>query len=145
VLYTPSGDGNHADRASGLDFRGTGGYIVAAPSRTDQGDYQWEFADPNARSRPFNWPAAMEHLHGPPPRPEHKIASTGDNIGGLVGFLSIAQPGERNHSLYWAACRAAENGLPTDELLAAAIQIGLPEREAARTIQSAENSIGVPA
>jgi hypothetical protein len=140
LLYMPSGEG----RASGLDFRGAGSYIAAAPSRTEHGTYQWEFCDPDARGRPFNWSAAMEHLHGPAPRPEHKVASTSGDIGGLVGFLSLAQPGERNHSLYWTACRAAEKGLPTDELLTTAIQIGLPEREAARTIQSAHKTAGQP-
>jgi Bifunctional DNA primase/polymerase, N-terminal len=156
ILFTPSGDGNHSDRASGLDFRGLGGYIVGSPSHTieilkpngeidqHEGAYQWEFADPAARDRPFKWSAAMEHLHGPKPRPEHRTAPSGGDIGGLVGFLANAQPGERNNALFWAANRAAENGLPTDELLATAVSIGLSEQEAARTIQSAHKT-GLPA
>jgi hypothetical protein len=60
-----------------------------------------QFADPRARDRPFNWSAAMKHLHGPKPRPEHRTEPSGD-IGGLVGFLANAQPGERNNSLFWA-------------------------------------------
>jgi hypothetical protein len=147
LLYVPSGDGGHVDHASGLDFRGAGTYIAAAPSVTNDGIYQWEFADPEARSVPFNWPAAMEHIHGPKPKPEHRVSTNGDigNVSGLVGFLGGAQPGERNTKLFWAALRATEKGLPTDELLTTAIQIGLPEREAARTIKSAEDTAGVPA
>src|SRR5215211_1232574 len=141
ILFTPSGDGNHGDGASGLDFRGLGGYIVGAPSRTDQGSYQWEFADPDARDRPFNWSAAMEHLHGPPPRPEHRITFGGGDIGGLVAFVAEAAPDshERNTRLYWSACRAHEQGLSTDELLAAAVAGGLPASEAGNTIASARH------
>jgi hypothetical protein len=86
----------------------------------------------------------MEHLHGPKPRPEHRAEPSGGDIRGLVGFLGSAQSGERNNALFWAANRAAEKGLPTDELLTTAIQIGLPEREAARTIQSAHKTAGPP-
>lgn len=140
VLYAPSGDGNHADSASGLDFRGLGGYIVAAPSITQHGRYAWQFTDPDARGRPFDWQAAMEHLHGPAPRPEHRVQSMGD-AGGLVGFLAHTGPGGRNTALHWAACRAHEQGLPTEDLLTAAVAVGLPEAEASRTIDSASRTI----
>jgi hypothetical protein len=136
ILFAPSGDGNHADRASGLDFRGVGGYIVAAPSRTEDGVYRWEFSVPDARGRTFDWGAAMECLYGSPPKPEHRVQNSGE-LGGLVGFVESAEPGGRNIALFWAACRAYEQGLSTDELLAAAVARGLPEREAARTVASA--------
>jgi Bifunctional DNA primase/polymerase, N-terminal len=144
VLYTPSSDGNHVDKPSGLDFRGLGGYIVAAPSRTKDGAYQWEFCDPQARGLPFNWQAAMEHLYGAKPKPEHRTAHS-SGIGGLVGFVQKSEPGGRNDALHWAACRAHEKNLPTDELLAAAVARGLPEQEATNTIQSARKTVGLPA
>jgi hypothetical protein len=140
ILFVPSGDGNHGNKASGLDFRGIGGYIAAPPSVTPQGVYQWEFADPDARGRAFNWQAAMEHLWGPAPRPEHRPTSEPSDIGGLAAFVQAAAQGERNNALYWAACRAHEDGLPIDQLQAAAEAAGLPAAEAARTIASARHA-----
>ncbi|WP_269939049.1 bifunctional DNA primase/polymerase [Arthrobacter sp. HY1533] len=40
--YTPSGDGNTTALAPGIDYRGMGGYVLAAPSRlADGGVYRW--------------------------------------------------------------------------------------------------------
>lgn len=40
--YAPSGDGNTTALASGVDYRGLGGYVLAAPSRlVDGGVYRW--------------------------------------------------------------------------------------------------------
>jgi hypothetical protein len=84
----------------------------------------------------------MEHIHGPKPRPEHRAWTQGDgDIGGLVGFLASAQPGQRNASPFWTACQAHEKGLPTDELLTTAVQIGLSEYEAKATIKSASETV----
>jgi len=51
--------------------------------------------------------------------------------------------GNRNKSLFWAACRAAENGLMNQSaqlaLVDAADKAGLPGKEAAKTIKSAVN------
>lgn len=37
----PTGAGNKAGMAPGVDYRGLGGYVVAPPSRTDIGAYTW--------------------------------------------------------------------------------------------------------
>ena len=49
---------------------------------------------PRRPRRPFNWQAAMEHLHGPKAKPEHRAEPNDGDIGGLVGFLSTAQTGD---------------------------------------------------
>lgn len=42
IYYTPSGDGNTTALAPGVDYRGLGGYVLAAPSRlADGGMYRW--------------------------------------------------------------------------------------------------------
>jgi hypothetical protein len=149
VLFAPSGGGNHASAKTGLDFRGRGGYIVGAPSRIDArepghpwGSYSWDFAMGGRYGATFDWDGAMAYLdperYGTRPTPA--AVATGENRGaldGLVRFVAAAGQGERNHSLYWAAARAHEKGLPTEPLLAAARSIGLSEKEATQTIASA--------
>ncbi len=66
---------------------------------------------------------------------------------GLVAFVLDSRPGDRNNRLFWAACRAAEDaqdGRPDacGELLGAAVEAGLDEREALATIRSAYNRTG---
>ncbi|WP_211362601.1 primase alpha helix C-terminal domain-containing protein, partial [Streptomyces chryseus] len=58
----------------------------------------------------------------------------------LVQFVRAAHEGQRNTRLFWAACRAYENGIGdslADALTTAAVAAGLPEREARATIASA--------
>lgn len=37
----PTGDGNRANLLPKVDYRGLGGYVIAAPSRTPDGVYRW--------------------------------------------------------------------------------------------------------
>lgn len=49
----------------------------------------------------------------------------------------------RDNALFWAACRAAETpDLDPAPLIAAAVQVGLTEREARRTVRSAYQRVG---
>lgn len=41
LYVTASGRGNKAGLRPGIDYRGVGGYVVAPPSRTEQGTYTW--------------------------------------------------------------------------------------------------------
>ncbi|MGW0293293.1 bifunctional DNA primase/polymerase [Streptomyces tuirus] len=69
------------------------------------------------------------------------------SVRGLVAFVLDSRPGARNNRLFWAACRAAEDGREDaqDALLSAALQAGLDEREALATIRSAYNRTGATA
>ncbi|MDW8808388.1 primase alpha helix C-terminal domain-containing protein, partial [Streptomyces scabiei] len=65
---------------------------------------------------------------------------------GLVHFVLTAQEGQRNTRLFWAACRAYENGLGpdlTNALVEAAVRTGLTEREARSTVASAARMSGL--
>ena len=60
---------------------------------------------------------------------------------GLIRFLAGAEPGDRNHALYWTACRALENGLDIEnELEQTAISIGLTPNETRNSLNSARNT-----
>lgn len=41
LYLPPSGRGNHAGMLPGVDYRGLGGYVVAPPSRTEVGTWEW--------------------------------------------------------------------------------------------------------
>jgi hypothetical protein len=150
--------GNTAGRLSGVagalpgvDLRGDGGYVVAAPSRHASGrTYRWA-------SDPAFEPAATPAWLRPPPavpvsmgRPGWSVRLAGGSRYGLAalrretGDVRRAVVGERNNRLNRAAFSlgmlAAGGELDEqwveDQLLAAALAAGLPEREARASITS---------
>ena len=62
---------------------------------------------------------------------------TEQGIEGLAGFVKGLQPGERNKGLFWAACRAAADGLAMAPLVTAAEESGLSRDEAEHAAASA--------
>ncbi|MGW2826090.1 bifunctional DNA primase/polymerase [Streptomyces sp. NPDC001443] len=132
---------NSAGRlAPGIDIRGAGGYLVGPGSRTAHGVYG--IAPGCARLAPALCPPALLRLLLPPPRTHHPTtsAATDDHGQGLVQFVLAAHEGQRNTRLFWAACRAYENGIGpalVAPLVDAAVATGLTEREARATITSA--------
>ncbi|MGW1029231.1 bifunctional DNA primase/polymerase [Streptomyces sp. NPDC002577] len=136
---------NSAGRlAPGIDIRGAGGYLVGPGSRTDHGVYST--APGTAHLAPAPCPPALLRLITPPPRPHHPTPpSTGQHGQGLVQFVLAAHEGQRNTRLFWAACRAYENGIGEElatPLVEAAIRTGLTEREARATLASAARLTG---
>jgi hypothetical protein len=158
LLYAPTGFGNRTGILPGLDWRGQGGLIVVAPSRHPSGGrYRWQ--------RPLEWelplvPAPLRRLLTPvparPASPSPAPVLAGRAEGWAEGALrreraavAAARPGNgartgRNHTLNRAAFRLGQlvaAGLlnqeaVTVELLAAAGECGLGEREARATISS---------
>jgi hypothetical protein len=126
-----------------VDVKTVRGYVVAPPSlHASGGRYEWQVVMPPARA-----PHWVRHLLDPPPLPplHHRSPSTGggDRDAGLIRTVAAAPEGSRNRVLYWATCRAHERGSAPallGELLAAAMDAGLPESEARQTIQSAARS-----
>ncbi|MFF3243231.1 bifunctional DNA primase/polymerase [Streptomyces sp. NPDC002870] len=134
---------NSASRlAAGIDVRGAGGYLVGPGSVSAHGAYR--LAPGTAELSPAPCPRALLRLITPPARPHHPThaASSRPPQGqGLVQFVLAAHEGQRNTRLFWAACRAYENGFGddlADALTEAAIRAGLTEREARATIASAD-------
>ncbi|MFD8521022.1 bifunctional DNA primase/polymerase [Streptomyces capillispiralis] len=139
----------------GIDVRGTGGYVVGPGSTGRTGEYTFHpklgYVDP----QPV--PEALLKLMLPPApvvRPQRRVIPTsGDAAGraleGLVRVVLTAPPKTRNSRLYWAARKAwahvADGHLAAGdveaELIGAAIQVGLSDGEARRTVASASRGV----
>ncbi|WP_338671626.1 bifunctional DNA primase/polymerase [Streptomyces sp. SCSIO 30461] len=138
---------NSAGRlAPGIDIRGSGGYLVGPGSVSAHGAYR--FAPGTPWPAPAPCPRALLRLlaasvHRPGRRPPGAVPPGSDRPPrgeGLVQFVGAAHEGQRNTRLFWAACRAYENGIGddlADALVGAAVRAGLSEREARATIASA--------
>lgn len=141
----------------GLDIRGTGGYLVGPGSVGRAGEYTFHPKIGYVEPQPV--PEALLQLMLPPApvvRPQRHSRPTEGGAGaraldGLLRVVLSALQGERNSKLYWAATRAwahvADGHLAAGdveaELIGAALQIGLGEAEARRTIASAERGARV--
>ena len=155
-LYYPAEPGrpqrSWAEPHAHVDFRGTGGYVLVPPSRvvTSDGERRgYQLIATGNNPRPVDAAALRDLLRPPPrqPRPARTAAaSSGLDGQRLAGWLASRDEGNRNHALFWAACRYAEQHLPEDlahQLLGvAAQQAGLPEREVMATIRSAYRTAG---
>jgi hypothetical protein len=132
------------DLPAGIDVRGVGGFVVAPGSAWK--NYVW-------RTRP-KCPQLIDVYPDVPPPPDWLLrvvrprqqannrSACNSSNGGLRALcvrVLNAREGERNNILFWAACRAREEGgsdFAQDMLLEAARRVGLPEKEAKRTITS---------
>lgn len=127
----------------GVDVKTHTGYLVMPPSvhPTTGGHYliaHW--------CTPVELPTWLRaHIYKPVPKPvqAHWVSPEGAPRAGLVATVEQAGEGQRNKVLYWAACRALEDGLDlTAELTCAAESIGLSNGEIQRTLSSAANTVG---
>ena len=123
-----------------LDFKAAGGYVLAPPSVVDGRPY--ELLDRRQSVASIDWQAVRRLLDPPRPvRPSgHVRPGPGAGTDALAAWVARRTKGNRNCGLYWAACRLAEAGrLDADagQLIDAAVQAGLDENEARRTVASA--------
>lgn len=147
---------NSAGRvAPGIDVRSAGGFLVGPGSRGKKGVYRLVGDPDDFTVAPM--PAALLRLvtavKEQPRRVRAFRAPIGPGAGGtaLVGLVRLvldAGEGQRNDKLYWAAARAYEHaaagrldeGAAERALIRAAVETGLPESEAQRTVASARGT-----
>lgn len=123
--------GQLAGRDSGLDVKTNRGYLVLPPSVTSA-PYEWLEVGHVAPA-----PAWMVDALTVAPS---TLGGLGGGISGLIRTVALAEEGNRNGALYWAAVRCVEAGTDPAVLVPAAQRAGLPMREIDRTIQSARRA-----
>ena len=140
------GIGNTAKRiAQGIDTRGQGGYIVWWPAEgfevRDAPLAQWpDWLAPAEPPRPMPYIKAWPRLAG-----TAYSMSVENKLRGLARYVAGSPSGQRNATVYWAACRMAElmnvgavdPAFARDVLIEAAALSGLTQTEARRTVESA--------
>lgn len=130
-----------------VDFRGDGGYVIAPPSRiaVDGATRSYDvIAVATHVPKPVDGGELRRFLEPPrpaPQRPPASMAATGCRPEALARTVALTPEGGRNHALFWASCRMAENGLSHADamnwLMPAAQYAGLPDREIETTVNSA--------
>jgi hypothetical protein len=124
-----------------LDFRATGGYIVAPPSQVGGKPYL-VISRPGGHGT-LDWSAVTALLE---PQRQHEHAAPGHaadrRLEQLARWVARQSEGNRNGGLYWAANRALDANPAADlsPLAAAARQAGLTEPEITRTLDSARRT-----
>ena len=143
---TPQGNGKLPRHH--IDYRSTGGYVLAPPSQVAGRPY--EVIGRQGVVSVFDWLAARDLLDPPELRPPRQLSASGrhGDIEQLAAWVARQPHGNRNDGLYWATSRAAEQGLldpaAVEQLVDAAVHSGLRggEREARATIASAMRGRG---
>jgi len=127
-----------------LDFKAQGGYVLVPPSQV--GGRLYEVVDQRPPTgATLDWEACKRLLQPrrAPAVSPNQARSRPRKIGHLPDLIAREGTGNRNKLLYWAAMRAAEAGdeQVLIELVGAAVQAGLPEAEAYRTVASAARRV----
>jgi hypothetical protein len=141
--------------APGIDIRGTRGYLVGPGSAGKGGTYTVHPSVTEPTVHPI--PEQLLTLLMPPTVPKFRQLLTrrvpsprGNVLDGLVRFVAQSAEGTRNDRLFWAAARAWEHvrdghlaaGEVGGALVPAAVGVGLGERDAERTVDSARKEVG---
>jgi hypothetical protein len=143
--YPGTAQRNGSIRNQHLDFRGDGGYVLLPPSLGQTKTYSRRYTVLRNRpgpGRPLHWAAVISLLEIPLPARPPRPSTTRDPVEWLAAHVARQVEGNRDNALFWAACRAAEiPAADTEPLIAAAVQAGLPEQQARRTVRSAHERV----
>lgn len=144
-FLNPGGPLSSVKLPDGIDVKTERGYCVMPPSLHPATGlaYRWE------HHPPAHLPAQLLRVLRPdpprPPKPRAPGRPLATRALHLVAYVQDAPEGTRNDRLFWAVCQAARDGhdaTVVDLLEGAAIVAGLSEREARRTIASAQRTAG---
>ena len=144
AYYTGTGQRSATIASQHLDFRATGGYVVAPHSTVGGRPYVVVQRTPSTATVDFG---AIRQLVDPQPErpawqpPPQLRDGAQQNLDHLIRAMGARREGDyRNAYLFWAANRVLDHHQPgrLDELAAAAVASGLPRREVDRTIRSAQ-------
>lgn len=145
----PGGQLTSTGLPAGIDLK-KNGYMVMPPSIHPDTGHPYTWQEP-IDTPPAMMPHALRALLTPKPRPKLRLLPGGAaNSTGLVRVVANATEGGkgksgRNDALFWAACRAAEDGTfdqVRGQLREAALSTGLTPREVDRTLDSAATRQG---
>lgn len=130
--------------AAHVDFRSSGGYVVAPPSQV--GGRPYVVVEHQASADTFDWAAAKKLLE-PERAPRREWAPPADGrpreLSHLVRYVGTCAD-HVNDRLFWAACRAAEAGQDDllSDLVRAAYDAGEDRRgQPERTVESALRTV----
>lgn len=158
-LYFPA-DPNMEQRSwqsarAGIDFRGDGGYVIVPPSLRVLDGQSRPYETLRLAREPGRALASQQlrdYLDPPQRNEAHQSGRSAQqpvDVQRLVDWVARRQEGERNHGLFWAACKMAEQRVSTVEALEAlspaAERAGLSRRETTATVRSAYRAVqGAP-
>ena len=149
ILVRPLGLGQTRLYLDGVhigELKSTGGFVVVCPSIVPEGQYTWRFAPPGMTvGEAPDW---LRALIAPKPafvdksvRQVHTMAEAVRSLDALARQVARTREGNRNNCLYWAARRAAEEGIPAQAVAAAlgraAAYAGCSVAEVEATLRSA--------
>lgn len=144
LYYCGDSQRNGTLSEQGLDFRGTGGYVVAPPSQIDGRRYlavsSWSVEPVR-----LDFASLRERFAPRPERVARRALDREPATDHLARWVAEQKPGNRNQATFWAACRAAEAS-DSEALVAirdAAVSTGLERRAVDKTIASAVRTAGV--
>jgi hypothetical protein len=141
AYFTGSGQHNGRLPSHHLDFRSTGGYVVAPPSQINGKPYR-PIARPGGRDT-LDWDAVTQLLEPRhQPHPLQARPAQGLDLTHLARWVASQPEGNRNPGLFWAANRALDTDRAADlsPLAVAARQAGLGDKEITRTLDSARRT-----